>query len=258
MTRGLLTALLWPLMVLLSLLALIEVVRWKRQEDRGQYMATCTKTAIIWDLDGTLVDSREDLAAAGNIARAALGCGPLPVTTVASYVGDGVQKLLERLLPGATAAELAHAHTAFAAHYAVHCADRTRTYPGISEVLQALATAGCRQAVVTNKPEEYSRRILATLRIDRHFSAVIGGDRWKKPAPEGVLEALRLLDASKDQAVMVGDHHTDLLAASAAGVSAIWCAWGLGHAGEAHGYLTCALPTDLLATLLAGNGAAFG
>jgi phosphoglycolate phosphatase len=204
-------------------------------------MAHC----VLWDLDGTLVDSREDLAAAGNVARAALGLPALPVATVAGFVGDGVGKLLERLLPGAAPAELARAHQAFSTHYAAHCADATRAYAGIPEVLKELAAAGCRQAVVTNKPESFSRRILAALGLDRWLTVVVGGDRWRKPAPEGIHDALRQLGGGAADAVMIGDHHTDLLAAAAAEIPAIWCAWGLGHPGEATGYRRCERPNEL-------------
>jgi phosphoglycolate phosphatase len=185
----------------------------------------------IFDLDGTLVDSRTDLAAAGNAARAALGLPPLPLSAVVAAVGDGVEKLVERLTPDADAAARRQALASFRAFYAGHCCDHTAAYDGIPAALDHLAAAGWTLAVATNKAQDFSLKILAHLKLDWRFAAIRGGDRTRKPDPGQLQEVLHATGADPARAWMIGDHHTDLLAGRAAGMKVAWCAWGLGHAG---------------------------
>ncbi|MHC5067310.1 MAG: HAD family hydrolase [Planctomycetota bacterium] len=188
--------------------------------------------AVLWDLDGTLVDSREDLAAAANVARAALGYEPLPVATIGSYVGNGMSKLLERSLPDEDAAGLAKAKDAFVAYYAAHCIDATPCYAGIPELLAAVSAAGIAQAVVTNKPESFSRSILAHLGLTDHFAAIVGGDGPRKPDPAHLQLALDACGVAAADAWMIGDHHTDIIAGRAAGCAGVGlCEWGFGNDG---------------------------
>lgn len=182
---------------------------------------------LIWDLDGTLIDSRADIAAAGNIARAAVGLDPLPVGTVVGFVGDGVEKLLERLIGDG---DRAKAHEAFSHHYRAHCCDATRPYPGIAEALEELSAAGWVHGVATNKPTAFSRRILEGVGLMHHFrSGVVGGDRHRKPDPRQLQELLAISELAPAQAWMIGDHHTDIRAARAAGLRICWCGWGFGR-----------------------------
>ncbi len=184
--------------------------------------------ALIFDLDGTLVDSRADLAEAGNRARAALGLPALAMAEVAAMVGDGAATLIERLTPGGTTDGRAAAMAAFLAHYAEHCSDRTRPYDGVPEMLDALRHAGWLLAVATNKPLAFTLAILDACGLD-HFTEVRGGDAERKPAPAQLLSILSELGAEGASSWMVGDHRTDILAGRAAGCSVMWCSWGIGR-----------------------------
>ena len=186
----------------------------------------------IFDLDGTLVDSRLDLAAAGNAARASIGLPPLPLSAVVAAVGDGIEKLIERLTPEADATSRSKALTSFKIFYADHCCDHTVAYDGIPAALDHLAAAGWTLAVATNKAQDFSLKILAHLKLDWRFKAVRGGDRTRKPDPGQLHEILHATGADAKISWMIGDHHTDLLAGRAAGLQIAWCAWGLGHAGQ--------------------------
>lgn len=184
-------------------------------------------SVIIFDLDGTLVDSVGDLAAAGNVARGAVGAPALPEAEVGRFVGDGVDKLIERLVPDALRRPAAKA--AFERHYAVHCCERTRPYPGIVELLDRLATAGWALAVATNKPLAFTTRILDACGIAKRFAAVRGGDGPRKPDPGQLTAILGETGAAAGRSWMVGDHHTDVRAGHAAGCRVLFCTWGLGH-----------------------------
>jgi phosphoglycolate phosphatase len=183
---------------------------------------------VVFDLDGTLIDSREDIAAAANAARRSLGLADLPLPTVVSYVGDGAETLIERLTPGCAPAQRAQALAAFKAHYAVHCCDATRPYPGVPEALAALAAAGWALGVATNKPDAFAAEILRRLGLGQRFGAVAGGDGAKKPDPASVRTVLARLGADAASSWMAGDHHTDIRAGRAAGCRVLWCAWGIG------------------------------
>lgn len=196
------------------------------------------KRAIIFDLDGTLVDSREDLARAGNQARRELGLDGLGLEAVARFVGDGVDMLIERLTPGRSEPERARARAAFLAFYGDHCTERTRPYPGIEAMLDTLRDRGWLLAVATNKPLVYTVAILDACGLDQ-FTEVRGGDVARKPDPGQLLSILSELGAAPARSWMVGDHLTDILAGRAAGCSVMWCSWGIGRRDE--------LPIDALA-----------
>jgi phosphoglycolate phosphatase len=183
----------------------------------------------IFDLDGTLVDSRRDLAEAGNAARAAIGLAPLAADEVARFVGDGVEKLIERLTPACDAGARAQAHRAFAAAYGDGCCRWTRTYSGIPEALAQLSAAGWTLGVATNKPLAFTERILAACGIRERFAAVRGGDRARKPEPTQLLEIAAETGSSAAAAWMIGDHRTDIAAGRAASMRVAWCAWGIGQ-----------------------------
>jgi len=196
--------------------------------------------AFIFDLDGTLVDSRTDIAAAANVARAAVGLPPLGEPTLRSYVGDGVMLLLRRVLghdlaatadgPGvlpAGDARLQAAHEAYVEHYGRHLLDHTRPYEGVPELLRALS--GVPLMVATNKPGAFSGAILAGLGLDRFFRRVVGGDQVtaRKPDPAHLRACLAGLDVAPRAIVVVGDSPNDILAARALGAVAVGCTWGL-------------------------------
>jgi len=188
---------------------------------------------LLLDLDGTLVDSLPDLSAALNRLLEELGAEALPAAAVRSMVGDGARKLVERgLAAAALPADLATATTRFLELYGAALTVGTRPYPGVPETLARLCETGWRLALCTNKPEAPSRAILAGLGLEGYFAAVAGGDSLpsRKPDPEPLLALLRELGGTPEAAVMVGDGTNDLLAAMAAGVPAVWAAYGYGGA----------------------------
>ncbi len=198
---------------------------------------------VVFDLDGTLIDSRRDLAAAANIGRAAVGLPPLPLDTIVSFVGDGIGALIERLIPGA--AQRPTATAAFSAHYLDHCSVHTQAYAGVTAALASLTEAGWQLGVATNKPLHFARRILDDLGLTRWIGdCVRGGDETRKPDPGQLVSLLAQTQADPARSWMVGDHHTDILAARAAGLRVLWCAWGLGHAAGHPVDATAAQPSD--------------
>ncbi len=183
-------------------------------------------TVFLFDLDGTLVDSRRDIALSVNHALSLFGRPPLPLEEVERYVGDGVRQLLARALGQAAPEDLARAVEIFLPHYLAHCADSTRLYPGVRETLEALA--GTPLAVVTNKPLAHTEKTLRALGIERFFGAVLGGDSLprRKPDPEPLLEAWRRLNGRAGTAWMVGDSPVDIRAGRAAGISVAAVTYG--------------------------------
>lgn len=182
---------------------------------------------LIFDLDGTLVDSQYDLAAAVNHVRASCALEALDVATVRSYVGSGVTSLLQRALPGISGSGIDEAKKRFREYYLHHLLDSTVAYPGIKEFLAGFP--GKTKAVLTNKPEEYSRQILKGLGLDGFFELVWGGDTGptRKPDPDPLLQIMRLLKAARHETLMIGDGVNDVLAARAAGVrsAALTCGY---------------------------------
>lgn len=209
--------------------------------------------AFIFDLDGTLVDSRRDIAGAANVARAAVGLGPLAEPVLRAYVGDGVGLLLRRALgheagAGTLVAEddrrLAPALSAYLEHYAAHLLDHTRAYDGVREMLDRLPRVPL--AVATNKPGGFSREILAGLGLAERFRCVVGGDEApaRKPDPAHLRACLAGLDVAPRSVVVVGDSRNDILAARSLGAVAVGCAWGLEPAAT----LRSLAPDHLLAS----------
>lgn len=183
----------------------------------------------VFDLDGTLVDSVEDLHASVNHALAAVGLPPRSVAEVRTFVGEGARLLLARAV--APRDELLEpALAAWRPHYAAHCLDRTLSYPGIGPLL---ARAGRPLAVLTNKPGEVSRKILAGLGLLQRFVVVIGGDEApRKPDPTGLLELLARVGATPPETVFIGDSRHDVETARRAGVPMVAVTWGLGTREE--------------------------
>jgi phosphoglycolate phosphatase len=204
----------------------------------------------IFDLDGTLVDSLDDLHASVNHALRAVGLPPRSRAEVHGYVGEGARILLER----AVAPEvhlLEPALAAWRAHYEVHCLDHTRPYPGLEALL-----AGARRALAvhTNKPGDMARKILAGLGLLPRFAVVTGGDEApRKPDPTGVREIMARAGASPAETVFVGDSRVDAATARAAGVSFVAVTWGFASRADlaAAGATVFAERADELAPWLA-------
>ena len=183
----------------------------------------------IFDLDGTLVDSLDDLHASVNHALRAVGLPLRSRREVHGYVGEGARILMER----AVAPEvhlLEPALAAWRAHYEVHCLDHTRPYPGLESLL---AGAGRVLAVHTNKPGAMARKILAGLGLLPRFAAVTGGDEApRKPDPTGVREIMARVGASPAETVFVGDSRVDAATARAAGVAFVAVTWGFASRAD--------------------------
>lgn len=186
-------------------------------------------STFLFDLDGTLVDSLGDLRTAVNLLRSELDLPPLDAATVRSCVGDGATLLVRRALPEGLFSEARLRR--FLDLYGAHLLETTALYPGILDFLDL--HRGGRLAVVTNKPHGLTVALLQGLGLAPRFAAVIGGDSCpeKKPHPAPVLAALRRLGSDPSEAVLIGDHHTDLRAGRAAGVRTCFCAWGVGNDG---------------------------
>lgn len=191
----------------------------------------------VFDLDGTLVDSAPDIAAALNRALGQAGLAPLALAEVIPMIGDGARVLIERALAARgqpfDAALLAY----FLGDPDIAAARLTRPYDGIPEVLRALTAAGWRLAVCTNKPAGPARSLLASLGLAHCFAAIAGGDSFaaRKPDPAHLLGTIALAGGTPDQAVMIGDHRNDVLAARGAGVRVIFAGWGYGPRAMADG-----------------------
>jgi phosphoglycolate phosphatase len=201
---------------------------------------------LVFDLDGTLVDSSRDLAAATNeaIARVAPGAPAIPLDVVVSFVGEGARLLVERSLRHAgvdTAPEAVL--PVFFECYGERLLDTTRLYPGVAEALDALA--GCTLAVLTNKPGPFSRTILEGLGVASRFARVWGyGDvPARKPDPAGLLRMLDELGTASPEAWMIGDSAIDVRTGRAAGVRVAGVTWGLDPEG-----VRAARPDRLLAS----------
>ncbi len=182
--------------------------------------------AVLWDLDGTLVDSAADIAAAVDRMLVRTGRPALGEAVVRGFIGDGARKLVDRCVAAAGSAPDAADLPVFLEEYGAGLVVHTRTYPGISELL---ARVGAPQALVTNKPEALSRRMLDALGLARHFPVVIGGDTLpvRKPDPEPLRRALR--DLGAPDGVLVGDGPADVGAARAAGIPLIGVGWGIAR-----------------------------
>ena len=181
---------------------------------------------VIFDLDGTLIDSQYDLALAVNHIRAAYGLPGISVDTVRAYIGNGIKSLVEKMITVEAGRGIENTISEFRAFYGEHLLDNTRLYPGVLEVLESLSAV--KKAVLTNKPEAFTKEIIKGLRIDKYFESVSGGDsgRKKKPDPEPILEILTRFGISKNGCIMVGDGKNDILAARAAGIKCVAAQYG--------------------------------
>lgn len=196
-------------------------------------------TTIIFDLDGTLLNTLADLAAATNHALTEHKLPQRTTDEVRRFVGNGIHKLIERAVPADTPAELQEAvFASFNRYYKEHCADSTRPYEGVPQLLQQLRTAGCRTAIVSNKAD-YGVQALAKQYFDGQLDAACGERAGiaKKPAPDMLLAIMQQLKAEPASTIYIGDSDTDLDTARNAGVACIGACWGFrGRAFlEAHG-----------------------
>jgi len=193
-----------------------------------------TVAAALFDLDGTLVDSLDDLTDAVNHMLTGFDRPLLEPAQVRQLVGKGARNLVQRALATDAPQEIDHGLTAFTEFNALHIVDRSRLYPGVRELLQQLAGTGIRMAVISNKQEALSRLILEALNIDGFFEIIAGGDTYPemKPSPLPLLRVIDALGCSPAGAVMVGDSINDIQAGNQAGIPTIGCSWGYGDDAE--------------------------
>ena len=213
-------------------------LHWKH----GAYRADKIRL-IVFDLDGTLIDSRKDLANSINAMLTEFNRQPLPEEIIAEYIGDGAGMLVRRAL-GDPADEkfVERALTSFLNHYRVHKLDYTYVYDGVFDALKALK-AGRQMAVLTNKPVKPAEAICDALGLSPYFFRIYGGNSFstKKPDPEGLTTLIREAGVLPEETVMVGDSDVDILTARRAKTWAIGCRYGLSsHTVES-------IPSDYLA-----------
>ncbi len=177
---------------------------------------------IVFDLDGTLIDTAPDLIDTLNFILARQGLPAVPYDAARPLIGGGAKGMIERalVLEGRSAADVEPLYASFVDHYAAHIADRSRPFPGLEPVLDHLAAAGHQLAVCTNKLEWLSKRLLDTLQLSDRFAAICGQDTFgiQKPDPQIFRATVRRAGGEPDRAIMVGDSITDIRTAQAAKV----------------------------------------
>jgi phosphoglycolate phosphatase len=182
----------------------------------------------IFDLDGTLIDSKLDLVHSVNATRAHMGLDPLAHELIFSYVGNGAPMLIRRSLPDASEEECTRALEFFIHYYHYHRLDYTTLYPGVEATLRDLHAGGVMLAVLTNKPVRISNAIVEGLGVADLFVEVLGGNSFetKKPDPVGILHLLNRTGASPTRTLMVGDSSVDIQTAVNAGVASCGVTYG--------------------------------
>jgi phosphoglycolate phosphatase len=192
---------------------------------------------IVFDLDGTLVDSVPDIAAAVNRTLAARSLPGLTDPVVAAMVGDGLMPLIQRAFAAVGATPDEAAPHDYLSDYESNVAVDTRLFAGIPEALDELERTGWHMAVCTNKPERAARLLLEALGIGHRFHAIGGGDSFPrhKPDPSHLAGTIALAGGDPATSLMVGDHTNDMLAASGCNVRAVFAGWGYGRPGMEQG-----------------------
>ena len=181
---------------------------------------------LIFDFDGTLLDSKEDLAQSINKVLTMWSLQPLPVDRVWAFLGDGAQYLVDRCFSYRGVKTPKHATEIFLKDYETNSLKKTKLYPNIEEVLHGLC--GFRKAILTNKRHDFTMKICKGLGIETLFDMILGRkDFKKKPDPEGIFLIMNDLNASKEKTVMIGDTSIDMLAGERAGVKRIAVTWGV-------------------------------
>ena len=182
---------------------------------------------IVFDLDGTLIDTAPDLVDTLNVVFAREGLPPVPYETARNTIGGGARMMIARGIAAegiaVTPAKLEQLFADFIAHYTEHVADRSRPFPGLTDALDILAAGGCRLAVCTNKLERLSVLLLKQLKLADRFAVICGQDTFgmQKPDPEVLRRTIAAAGGSSPHAIMIGDSLTDIRTARAAGIPVI-------------------------------------
>lgn len=187
-------------------------------------------SGVIYDLDGTLVDSRADLADSVNAMLRRLGLPERDDRVIHGFIGEGSERLIRRSLGAQHEERYVEAAPLWREEYARRLLDKTRLYQGVAELLQAPPD---NRAVLTNKPGGFAREILRGLGLEGRFRAVLGGDETPhKPSPGGLLRLCALLGITREETLLVGDSAVDVATGRAAGVRVCAVTWGLGRRAE--------------------------
>jgi phosphoglycolate phosphatase len=204
--------------------------------------ATCVIKAVLLDLDGTLLDTAPDLAAAANAMLAELGLGPLPARVVRDFIGRGIPHLVERCLQAAgqplPCARLESALASFGAHYQRFNGRASAAFPGVPDALERMRTAGLRLACVTNKAAAFTAPLLEKSGLAPFFDAVVTADQvgTRKPHPGPFLHACRQLDVAPAAAAVIGDSANDAEAARAAGCRVLLVSYGYSEGRDVRSF----------------------
>jgi len=207
--------------------------------------------AVLFDLDGTLLDTLSDLAHATNQAMRALGCPTHPLDAYRYFVGDGARNLCVRALPSARADLAEEAVRLMRQHYDAHCFDQTRLYPGIAELVGALTERHSTMAVLSNKPDDFTKRIVARYFPSHPFDAVRGQQEGipMKPNPTAAWQIAEELGIPSADWLYLGDTNTDMRTAINAGMVPVGVLWGFRDKKElieAGARMTVAHPDEVL------------
>jgi len=190
-------------------------------------MSCATAATLVFDLDGTLIDTAPDLIDTLNVLFAREGLPPVPYETARNLIGGGARAMIARGIEAdgrtVTPEKFEQMFADFIAHYSEHIADRSRPFPGLADTLDELANSGFRFAVCTNKLERLTLRLLDALALTHRFAAICGQDTFgmQKPDPEVLRRTIAAAGGSPQRAVMIGDSQTDIRTARAAGVPII-------------------------------------
>jgi len=203
--------------------------------------------SVTIDLDGTLLDTVPDLAAAANAMLRELGRPEYDIDTIAGFIGRGIPKLVERCLPDLDAEAVAQAQTVFRRHYAIENGRRSKLFPGVLDGLRALRAAGLPMAVITNKAAAFTEPLLVATQLASWFQFAVSGDSLphKKPHPAQLLHACERMGTSPAENLHIGDSHHDAVAARAAGCPVFIVPYGYNEGEDVQGIDCDAIVTSL-------------
>ena len=180
---------------------------------------------VIFDLDGTLVDSKFDLTDSVNFVRHEYGFNPLPIDEVSSYLGSGITALVKAVLSELKDEDFNIAVKMFKDNYAQHLTNKTRAYSGVARMLASILQ---QKVLLSNKDEKFSKKILKTLELSQFFTEIYGGDSFKekKPNPLPIFEIMKKFSLKKEEVIIVGDGTNDILVGKNAGIKTIGVSYG--------------------------------